>query len=271
MQHTISNLKQSAEKRLSAIKDLGKSALDPQVIKHLTDLLRDPDQSKRVGTAKDLGQVEGPEARPQAVLLLIEAIAQQDPLVRREAAASLGKIGQGSEPAVAVLTKALKDADSRVRMAAATSLGQIGPTAAEAIPALVTGLADSNLIYCRMAAQSLAQIGAAAVPALIDALHSADKNVRREAAWALGQIGPAAEASVPVLASILQSTGGLSASAPGQARNAEEIATAVVNVKPRCDETQVLSPRATPQSAPDADNKVRQAVAQALERIQGKK
>jgi HEAT repeat protein len=268
MDNTISKLKNpSAVVRLDAIK--GKSVFDAQVLKQLSDLLRDP--AKAAETARSLGLVDQPQARPQAVTLLIEAMAHQDAGVRREAAASLGKLGADSKPAVGLLTQAVRDADPRVRMAAATALGQIGPAAAESIPMLVTALGDSNLIYCRMAAQSLGQIGAAAVPALIEALHSADKNVRREAAWALGQIGPAAEASVPVLASILQTTGGKSASAANPGRSAEEIATAVVNVKPRCDETQVLSPRAAQQPAGDADNKIRQAVAQALERIQGKK
>src|SRR5262249_1820163 len=117
----------------------------------------------------------------------------------------------------------------------------------------------------------LSQIGAAAVPALIEALDQADSNVQREAAWALGQIGPAAEASVPVLTSLLQSCGGLDTSLTGHTRGAAEVTTAVVNVKPGPgDKTMVLSHRVPSQSGSRGDNKVGQAVAQALKRIQQK-
>src|SRR5438067_5370033 len=130
MQHTVSHLKSPRQEvRLSAIKDLGRAAFDPQVVKHLGELLRDPDPAKRVGTVQALGQVGG-EARPQAVALLAEALAQPDAAVRREAATSLGKIGPAAGAAAGALTKALKDADAKVRIAAATALGQIGPAAA---------------------------------------------------------------------------------------------------------------------------------------------
>src|SRR5262249_15000075 len=99
----------------------------------------------------------------------------------------------------------------------------------------------------------------------------ADTNVQREAAWSLGQIGPAAEASVPALTSLLESSVGLATSFPGHGRGAAEVTTAVVDVRPvTCDETIVLSRRSPPPSASHGDNKVGQAVAQALKRIQQK-
>lgn len=79
---------------------------------------------------------------PAAIPALKEALADDKPQVRRQAARALGKMGPDAEAAVSDLTKALNDADPTVREAAAQALGKIGPAAAPAIPDLIKALEE---------------------------------------------------------------------------------------------------------------------------------
>lgn len=86
---------------------------------------------------------------------LIEALGyEKDVQVRREAAYTLGKIGNTS--AVEHLIKALSDPDNYVRRQAADALGNIED--ARAIEPLTKALNDSNRYVCQGAADALKKI-----------------------------------------------------------------------------------------------------------------
>lgn len=78
------------------------------------------------------------DARRYDADLLGLAMAQPDPLVRRVAARSIGRIGDPRGRTL--LVRALEDADSTVQTEAAFALGQLGDSAA--LPALVARLAE---------------------------------------------------------------------------------------------------------------------------------
>src|SRR5207245_4990991 len=69
--------------------------------------------------------------------------SQQDP-VREHAAYVLGQIGLENTAIVAAVVGALKDNDYIVRKNAAASLGELGSGAASAVPDLITSLGDSD-------------------------------------------------------------------------------------------------------------------------------
>jgi hypothetical protein len=82
--------------------------------------------------ARSLGRI-GPAAVPELIL----ALQDPNPLLRRQAASVLARIGPDAKSAVPALTALLDDPDERVRKTATYALGQIGPAAAEAVPVLM--------------------------------------------------------------------------------------------------------------------------------------
>ena len=126
----------------------------------------------------------GPEAFPH----LRDALADNDPIVRRESLRSIGKLKDRAPLDLAVvlplLTAAMADSDAGVRAVAATYLGIIHEGPAEAVPALERGLRDPDAEVRRASAAALGSFGADAAPAL-PALRKAstDRNedVAREA------------------------------------------------------------------------------------------
>ncbi len=73
---------------------------------------------------------------------LTEALLDDDPTIRREAARALGELAPESAVAVTQLTEALRDYNPEVRAAAASALGRMGPGARRAIPALARARDD---------------------------------------------------------------------------------------------------------------------------------
>jgi hypothetical protein len=92
------------------------------------------------------------------------------------------------EHLIQALTQALNDEDELVRRDAAKTLGEIGDT--RAVEPLIQALEDEESGVRMYAAMALAKIGdAKAVEPLIQALEDEESGVRREAAEALGEIG----------------------------------------------------------------------------------
>jgi HEAT repeat protein len=92
---------------------------------------------------------------PRAVEALAQALAADDPLLRRNAAIALGEIhdtGSGREAATvhAGLIRALDDADASVRAMAAASLSRTRPP--EALRPLIDRLDDPELAVRKTAA-----------------------------------------------------------------------------------------------------------------------
>jgi D-arabinan exo alpha-(1,3)/(1,5)-arabinofuranosidase (non-reducing end) len=131
---------------------------------------------------------------------LVSSLTDPVDEIREAAAWSLGQLP--SLDATAPLVDALDDQDHVVRGLAALALRQRGTAAASARDALVARLGDLDVGVRMMAAQAIGQLKD---PSTIDALVAACKvpdqqvHVLRSLADALGAMGPAASAALPTL------------------------------------------------------------------------
>lgn len=119
---------------------------------------------------------------------LRNAVVSDDPVVRREALRSIGKLKDraplDARAVVPLLIKAASDTDPGVRTVAVTYLGIIHEGAPEAVNALVTALKDPEVDVRRSAATALGSFGEdaePAIPALRKAAADSDPEVAREA------------------------------------------------------------------------------------------
>src|SRR3954468_1304591 len=119
---------------------------------------------------------------------LRDALSSDDPVVRREALRSIGKLKDraplDARAVIPLLIKEVSDSDPGVRAVAVTYLGIIHEGGAEAVDALVTGLKDQEIDVRRSAAAALGSFGgdaAPAIPALRKAAADPDPEVAREA------------------------------------------------------------------------------------------
>lgn len=119
---------------------------------------------------------------------LRQATGSDDPVVRREALRSIGKLKDraplDARAVVPLLINGATDADPGVRTVAATYLGIIHEGGTQAVEALINGLKDPEVDVRRSAATALGSFGdeaAAAVPALKKAAADSDPDVAREA------------------------------------------------------------------------------------------
>lgn len=128
---------------------------------------------------------------------LRQALKSPDPLVRREAIRSIGKLVSrapvSAEEVVPLLVSAMSDSAHSVRAVAATYLGIIGGRPDTAVPALIAGLEDPSIEVRRASATALGAFGPAAapaVPALRKAAGHEDRDLAREAGRALINVRP---------------------------------------------------------------------------------
>jgi HEAT repeat protein len=147
--------------------------------------------------------LQQPEYAPEAALALSymgspavaplrAAISADDPVVRREALRSLGKLRERAsiDPQVVVpmLLDGLKDPDPSVRGVAVIYLGIVRDNPEKEVAGLMTALRDDTPAVREAAAVALSAYGAQAEPA-VPALHKAesdpDDDVKREAGRAL--------------------------------------------------------------------------------------
>jgi HEAT repeat protein len=129
---------------------------------------------------------------PGAFGPLREALGSDDPVVRREALRSIGKLKDraplDSRAVLPLLIKGTSDADPGVRSVAATYLGIIHEGGSNAVEALVAALQDTDADVRRSAATALGSLGtdaASAIPALRKAAADSDPDVAREAGVSL--------------------------------------------------------------------------------------
>ena len=182
-------------------------------------------------TGEQVVQVE-PAAEPTAPVVLeeekvkdeieiqIDLLKDPDWVVRREAAITLGEMGD--ERCVEPLCRALRDGDWQVREVAIEGLGQIGSPAAELLIKLLRDwdvrkyaiaalgkirderVLDPLMLQLRNdefkddAVNALVELGQPALSRLIKALKDKDENVRKQAVLALGRIKEA-EAIDPLI------------------------------------------------------------------------
>ena len=147
--------------------------------------LEDPDLAAEAGLALSF-------MGPAAFTPLREALASDDPVVRRESLRSIGKLKERapleSGDVVPLLLGRIADPDPGVRVVAMTYLGIIHEGGPIVVGSLVDGLSDSEADVRRAAASALGSFGPAAakaVPALKKAATDTDEDVAREAGLAL--------------------------------------------------------------------------------------
>lgn len=123
---------------------------------------------------------------------LREGLKSDDPVVRREALRSIGKLKERApletDIVLPLLLDGTRDADAGVRTVAATYLGILHEGAADAVPALIAGLTDAEPAVRRASAEALGSFGAdasPALPALRKASSDKDPDVSREAGLAI--------------------------------------------------------------------------------------
>src|SRR6188474_1858333 len=150
----------------------------------------------------------------------IDLLKDPDWVVRREAAITLGEMGD--ERCVEPLGHALRDGDWQVREVAIEGLGQIGSPAVELLIKLLRDwdvrkyaiaalgkIRDERVLDPLMgqlrndefkddALNAIVELGQPALPRLITALKDKDENVRKQAVLALGRIKEA-EAIEPLI------------------------------------------------------------------------
>jgi HEAT repeat protein len=127
-----------------------------------------------------------------AVAPLRDAISSDEPVVRREALRSLGKLRERAsiDPHVVVplLLGALQDPDPSVRTVAVTYLGIVRDNPEKGVAGLIKALQDEDAGVRQAAAVALPSYGAQAepaIPALKKAENDPDEDVKREAGRAL--------------------------------------------------------------------------------------
>ncbi|MGH9310394.1 MAG: HEAT repeat domain-containing protein [Vicinamibacterales bacterium] len=127
---------------------------------------------------------------PTALDPLEEALDDDDPVVRREALRSIGKLKERAplegRMVLPVLVECMTDPDPGVRAVAATYLGIIHEGASDAIPALIAGLNDADPEVRRASAAAIGSFGDAAAPAL-PALKKAASDQHDDVAQEAGQ------------------------------------------------------------------------------------
>ncbi len=186
----IEHLKTGSASAADALKALGayEEAYDA-----LVNLLKTGDKNARLGAVNALGELGGEKAARQLVLLLQDT----DDAVVLDAADELQLMG---EPAVDVLIKAMENKDPQVRRHVSMVLKKIDDP--KTVETFIKALNDDDP-YVRMdAAEALGSLDDfRAVGPLTEALVDVNKEVRYAAAWALGRLGD--ERAVRFLISML--------------------------------------------------------------------
>ena len=178
--------------RSGAVEALAKAG-NPETVAPLITALQDESESVRGRALQGLKDIGSP-----TVPLLIVALENPDPQVRRKASCALDNIGYklkdiGDFRAVEHLIDALKDPTSVVRSHSVTALGKIGgPGARPAVISALKAEAVRNALdirVCYRAIEALHRLGETAAEFLISALKHPDKAIRRKAATLLGKTG----------------------------------------------------------------------------------
>jgi HEAT repeat protein len=158
---------------------------DPSTFDDITNvLLDDPKIEVRQAAARALGNTEHPAALPY----LMEALHDSYWWYEREYAASdlLLAIEKMGSTAVKPLTEALQDKEGMVRKFAAALLGKLGDP--RAIEPLGMALYDLHHEVGKVSAESLARFGTPAINILVEALNHPEMWIRIHSILALSKI-----------------------------------------------------------------------------------
>jgi HEAT repeat protein len=180
----------------------------------MKDLDSDTDQT-RWEAAFALGAMgtDGRRAVPRLATLMVE---DPNARVRAAAALALAKMAPASRSGVAELIEALDDDEPLVRFNAVMALSRLGTEASEATPALIRALRDERnqigleRVHFTIQHHVVVALGHTsagsdeAVGPLLEVLKSAeDEPLKLAVVRSLGEIGPEARAAVPLLVPLL--------------------------------------------------------------------
>jgi HEAT repeat protein len=150
-----------AEPGLIAEAAIALSHMGPDALPPLRDALGDDDPVVRREATRSIGKLKerAPLPADEVVTLLVGRMADDDEGVRAVAATYLGIIHERPEESVPALTTALGDQDPEVRRASAAALGSFDPAAAApAVPALRRASTDRNEDVAREAGRALVKL-----------------------------------------------------------------------------------------------------------------
>ena len=174
------------QRKKSALKAAGQlGPLAAPAVGDVADQLPDPRLTAEAAVALSF---MGRDAFPP----LRDAVDSDDPVIRREALRSIGKLREraplDSRAVIPLLLEGMEDPDAGVRTVAATYLGIIGQDPGTVVPVLIDALKDDEAEVRTAAATALGSFhGAAAtvIPALRRATGDKNADVAREAGVAL--------------------------------------------------------------------------------------
>lgn len=138
-----------------ALSFMGREAFVP-----LRDAIESEDPVVRREALRSLGKLRerAPLDAGAVVPILVQRLSDPDPGVRVVAATYLGIIAEDPDTTVPPLVQALKDGDAEVRAAAATALGSFPSAAKTVIPALRRATGDKNADVAREAGVALVKL-----------------------------------------------------------------------------------------------------------------
>ncbi len=141
------------------------------------------------------------EADQPSVAALVQATADQDPTVRREAIASLVERKPGPDVTIPLFTKLLEDSDPAVRLRVMNAIADAGPAA---VPALIEALQnDKAAFWACLILREMGPKASAAADALADLVKNGQGEIRREALLALASMPDAAEKHTSMIVKLL--------------------------------------------------------------------
>lgn len=190
IRRTLQDPSAEAPRRKAALKAV--AILGPRAVESLPEVtaaLADPAYAPEAGLA--LSFVGFP-----AVQALRDALHADEPVVRREALRSLGKLRERAsiDPQIVVplLLQGLKDPDASVRQVAVTYLGIVRDQPQQEVAGLIGALEDTDPQVRQAAALAISSYGLEANPAVKALTKTStsdpDDDVKREAARALVHI-----------------------------------------------------------------------------------
>lgn len=194
--------------RPEAIYALGRLGIE-RAAPAIETAIRDQDPAIRMAAAWALVALAPNDSGRTAKSLpvLTASLAHETAAIRREAAATLGRIGERARPAVPALIKATTDSDTGVRIAVMGALVATDPSQAATLKAVSAGLTDNDSHVRHAALYAAGRLGPIArktEPVLLHNLASRESLERFHAAWALVRIRPdAAQNSENVMAELL--------------------------------------------------------------------
>ncbi|HAA54002.1 MAG TPA: hypothetical protein DCE42_04570 [Myxococcales bacterium] len=120
--------------------------------------------------------------------VFVRALGDSDKQVRVAGAKAIGEFGSNGAPAANALCKATKDPVALVRREAAASFGWVGEKAKGGLPCVRVLLKDKDRLVRRNAVFALSQLGKGGITPLLSALRGQDRLNKHNAAIALGRM-----------------------------------------------------------------------------------